>query len=138
MISLPHIDGAPQRMKYTRRRGRVTAALALASALAASLATTGCSVLGPRPPGAFSSLAETLPVVLAQGNGLCVGQGRDVAACGPRPQPKRLALDGLRVGLLRPGNEPQTDQPAYVFCRVKREPEKALLECAEIYTRLPG
>ena len=138
MNSMQSPEGARGQVHRLQRRGWPIAASTLTVSLAVAALASSCAVFDPRPASIFTTLADTLPAVIAQGNGYCVGLDGGIAACSPRPQPKRLALDGLRVDLLQPGNPSQANQPAYAFCKVVYGAGTARLDCAEIYTRPPG
>ncbi len=87
---------------------------------------TGLRLDGPR-----------LNALIDAKTGLCTGQGGDVSACNPRPQPK-WDLDKLKVparvdlSTLKP-----QDRPDWVVCRVNHQEKPPRWECAEIYTALP-
>ena len=105
-----------------------------AAALTVAMFSSGCSTFGPSPVGGFTPLAELLPVALGGDRGLCVGRDGQTSLCVPGPRPK-LVVEGLRVNLRQPI---EGVLPSHVLCRLKRETDQAVLECVEIYTRLPN
>ena len=115
---------------YTKR----SAWYMTAAALTVAMFSSGCSTFGPSPVGGFTPLAELLPVALGGDRGLCVGRDGQTSLCVPGPRPK-LVVEGLRVNLRQPI---EGVLPSHVLCRLKRETDQAVLECVEIYTRLPN
>ena len=103
-------------------------------ALTVAMFSSGCSTFGASPVGGFTPIAELLPVALGGDRGLCVGRDGQTSLCVPGPRPK-LVVEGLRVNLRQPI---EGVLPSHVLCRLKRETDQAVLECVEIYTRLPN
>ena len=116
------------------RRTNPSTRFMTAAALTVAMFSTGCSTFGAPPVGGFLSVIELVPGAFEGGQSLCVGRDGSSALCVPSPKPK-LEVQDLRVNLRQPV---EGVLPSHVLCRLKRNASQALLECVEIYTRLPN